>query len=75
MLLFHQSFLSIIDCFNVFSRGKVILIIQSPNLVYRVFYFEMYSIAIKMAIDLSEAQLLAIGTPILGLKTDIEKIL
>ena len=41
-------------------------LIQSPNLVYGSFNFEMYSFVIKIAIDLKKAVELVNTIPILG---------
>ena len=53
-----------------FSSFKAITFIESPNIVYCVFNFEIYSSVIKKAIDVIKAEPLAIGIPILGLTID-----
>ena len=58
---------------NVFLYSKVITLIQSRNLVYRVFKFEMYSFVIKIAILVNRDVLLEMVMPALGL--NIAKVL
>ena len=63
MLLSHLSFLSTIDCFKVFSYKRLFSLIQSCNLVYRIFNFEMYSSVIKIAILVNRAVLFDVIMP------------
>ena len=74
MFLFHQFFLSTIDCFKVFSYNIVITIIQSRNLVYRIFNFDMYSFVIKIAILVNRAVLDEITMPAPGLINPIVEV-
>ena len=47
--------LSKIDCFKVFSYSKLIALIQSLDLVYRIFKFEKYSFVIyELMLDKTE---------------------
>ena len=59
------TFLSTIEVFKVFSYNQVITLIQSLNLVYRIFNFEVYSLVIKIAILINSAVLLEILIPAL----------
>ena len=68
-IFLSSIFLSTIDSFQVFSYSKVITIIQSLNLVYRIFDFDMYSLVIKIAILVISAVLLEITIPALGFNT------
>ena len=55
---FFSSFLlSTIDCLKVFSYSKIITLIQSRFLVYRIFNFDMYSFVIIIARDINKAVL------------------
>ena len=64
---FMIDFLSTIDCFKVFYYNRVIKLIQSLNLEYLVFIFEMYSFVIGTAILVNKAVLLEIIIPAPGL--------
>ena len=55
------------EFFRVFSYHKVITLIQSRNLIYRIFNFEMYSFVIKIAKLLNRAVLDEINMPTPGL--------
>ena len=72
--LFFINFLSIIDCFKVFSYSSVITLIQSRNLVYGIFNLLIYSFVIKIAIEVNKAELLVKTTPILGFIKDIVEV-
>ena len=66
MLLPHHFFLSIIDCFNVFSYNTVHTFIQSRNLGCRIFNTEMYSFVIKIAILVNKSVLDDMVKPAIG---------
>ena len=70
MLLYHQFLLSLTDCFKVFSNNKVITIIQSRNLVYRILNFEKFSFVINVEI-LDENDLLLAHIMPTGANPDI----
>ena len=52
---------------KVFPYNSDITLIQSLNLVYRIFNFDMYSFVINLAIDVNRAVLLEIIIPARGL--------
>ena len=56
-----SSFLSIIDCFRGFACRRVITLIQSPNLVYIVFIFDLNSNLVQKVTDVIRVELLATG--------------
>ena len=56
-----SSFLSIIDCFRGFACRRIITLIQSPNLVYIVFIFDLNSNLVQKVTDVIRAELLATG--------------
>ena len=64
--LYHQYLYQSLNIL-MSSYSKLITFIQSRILVYRIYNFEIYSFVIKIVIDVSRAELLAIGIPILGL--------
>ena len=74
MLRLHHFFLSILDCFKVFSNSSVITLIQSRNLVYLIFTFEMYSLVIKIAILVNRGVLDEITIPAPGLIKAIDEL-
>ena len=65
--------LSTIDVFKVSLDKNVITFIQSPNLVYLIFNFDMFSLLIKTAIPVNRDVLDGIILPKLGF--DIAKVL
>ena len=71
---FSSIFLSIIDVFKVFSYNRVIPFIQSGVLLYRIFNFEMYSLVIRISIDVNRAVQEVNTIPKLGLKSDIVEV-
>ena len=56
---FQSLFLSTIDCFKIFPYNKVITIIQSLNLLNRIFIFEKDSIVVNVDILDKNEKLLA----------------
>ena len=73
---FVNFFYSISECFKVFSYIKIITLIQSLNLVYPFFNFDMYSFEIKIAIDGNKAEELVNTIPMLGFINDfVEEVI
>ena len=56
----------IIDSFKILPYSSVITIIQSRNLIYRIFNFDMYSLVIKIATLVNKAVLIEIIIPAPG---------
>ena len=60
-----SMFFSTMIVFKVFSYSKIITLIQSPNLVLRIFKFDLYSFVISLPIDVNRAVQLVITIPML----------
>ena len=71
---FSSIFSSTIKAFNVFSYNRVIILIESLNLVHLIFNFEISSFLIKIAIDVKKAVELITTIPMLRFINDIVEV-